>query len=60
MLIANIAKNVHMLNGQVLWSQAALEAAKSEGKSPAFVAKIKKVISQAISEHDQVHPCRLL
>ena len=54
LMIGSIAKNVHMLSSQVIWSQMALEAAKAEGKSPALISKIKKVISQAILEHDQV------
>ena len=53
-MIGSIAKNVHMLNSQVIWSQMALEAAKAEGKPPTFLTKVKKVISQAIMEHDQV------
>lgn len=53
-MIGSIAKNVHMLNSQVIWSQMALEAAKTEGKSPAFIAKIKKIVSQAQMEHDEV------
>lgn len=59
-MIGSIAKNVHMLNSQVIWSQMALEAAKAEGKPPTFLTKVKKVISQAIMEHDQVGVLRVV
>jgi len=53
-MISSIAKNVHMLNCHVAWSQVALEAAKAEGKSPAFISKIKKIVSQGQTDHDEV------
>ena len=53
-MIGSIAKNVHLLKSHVVWTQMALEAAKTEGKSPTFIAKVKKIVSQAQMEHDEV------
>ena len=53
-IISTIAKHVHKLNSHVSWAIAALESAKSEGKAPAYLATIKKMITQGQYEHDEV------
>ena len=59
-MIGATGKKLHMLSSHVAWSQMALEAAKAEGKPPTFLTKVKKVISQAIMEHDQVGVLRVV
>ena len=52
--VASVAKAVYQLNSFVTWCDAAMVAAKEEGKSKDFISKIKKMISQGKKDHDNV------
>lgn len=48
-----VAKTVYQLNSYVTWCQAALDAAKNEGKPQQALSKIKKMISNGKKDHDE-------
>jgi hypothetical protein len=52
--ISGVARTTYMLRSYVAWCQMALEAAKTEGKPPSLISKIKKMISQGKKDHDNV------
>ena len=52
--IATVAKNYNRLNSYVGWIEAAFEVAKSENKSKDYISKVKKMLTQAKKDHDEV------
>ena len=54
MMIANVAKDLHLLNSHVAWAQVALDAAKAERRSKAQIEKLKRIVNRGQLEHDEV------
>ena len=54
MMIASVAKDLHLLNSHVAWAQVALDAAKAERRSKTQIEKLKRIVNRGQLEHDEV------